>query len=255
MQAADAELWQDVKGDPHVLQSVVYIIQQAFHATSMAYVSGLTEPSVSLLPPAGAIYYNLSSTTVIDASSPELMLSTSNAALSTLLDHLSDVILLPGDVLGLNYNRSLSGVVAKADPASSPLTTVTFDAELYWASQVSLMGAAFPAVLKDPNAILTITLLQLDGWGDQLSHPSFDIFPTIYLNISAASQSFPSTYPQGAVNISISYDQRACDDGWVNAGQFRLYVEPSARHCYLSCAVFDPSHRAVHQRLLTGEHC
>ena len=242
MQEADAELWQDVKGDPHVLQSVVYIIQQAFHATAMAYVSGLTEASVPVQPPTGAIYYDLSATTVTNTSSPELMLSTSNAVLSTLLNHLSDVILLPGDVLGLNYNRSLSGVVAKADLASSPLTTITFDAELYWASQVSLNRSAFPAeLLDDENAILTITLLQLDGWGDQLSHPSFDIFPTIYLNISAASQAFPTTYPESAVNVSITYDERACDDGWVNAGQFRLYVAPSARHCNLSCAVFDPS--------------
>ena len=243
MQADDMELWQDVKGDPHVLQSVVYVIQQAFHATAMAYVSGLTEASVDVLAPVDAIPYTLPASGVPSSSSAALMFSTSSAVLSTLLTHLADVILLPGDVLGLNYNRSLSGVVAKADLGSSPVTTILFDAELYWTSQLSINGSAFPTKLvEDPNAILTLTLLQLDGWGDQLTHPSFDIFPTIYLNISAASQPFPNPYPDSAVTIAISYDQRACDDGWVNAGQFRLYTDPnpSTCHCYLSCAVYDP---------------
>ena len=240
LMTADQELWNDVAGDPHVLQSVVYIIQQAFHATSMAYVGGLTEDSVDPLPPRGVLPYNFTASpdSTVTTTTPEALFATTNATLSLLLAHLSAQVLLPGDVLGLNYNRSLSGIIAKADLAAGPITSVAFTADPYFASNLSILASAYPAIVGDDAAILSITLLQLDGWGDSIS---FDIFPTFYLEIDSMNPDnpFPAVYPPNSVNLTVTYDQRACDDGWVNAGLFRLSVGASTPHCSLSCASYD----------------
>ena len=238
MEAQDEELWNDVQGDPHTLQSVVYVIQQAFHATAMANVKGLTQASVASTPPNGSLPFTFGTDyTAVGAVDEADMFQMTNTVLTSLLSHLSSLILLPGDILGLNYNRSLSGVVAKVDMTSSPVTSVAFTADPYWASQVSIIAANVPSSSVE---VVDVTLLQLDGWGDRIS---FDIFPTFYVAINASTENpnspFPTSYPTGSVTLTITYDQRACDDGWVNAGQFRLFVDAEQSHCNLTCASYD----------------
>ena len=223
------ELWNDVQGDPSVLESVVYCIQQSFHASALAWAN-LSSTSVPSTPPSGTLPAALAD--VRDSITAAELFTQTTDVLDLLLTHLTAQILLPGDVLGLNYNRSLSGIIAKVQPQPGVNDFVTFPAT-YFQSSASISSSALQ--LSNSSAELVVTLLQVDGWGDRIS---FDIFPTVFLNIQQAGNDLPF-YAAGAVNFTIGYDPRACYDGWVNAGRFRFSAGSTPAPCFLSCAVYD----------------
>ena len=227
--------------DSSTLNNATFVLQQCYHATSLAQAQ-LSNVSIgqSTPPQSSAAPYIFTVTTVVT----DQLFTLTDTLLRTLLGHL---LVAETPFIGQKYgeaaianNRSLTAKVQLrelplANDTQSPQITTPYDFATWLTIQPTYPNA-------QSNGTLYVEMAQVDGWGDRIS---FDIFPTVLVSLSSATPSNSSlltqdlSYPDGAVSLTFQYTQQNCDDGWVNSGRFRFQQGSSNDNgCQLSCAMY-----------------
>ena len=217
-----------------------YVLQQCYHATSLAQAE-LSNVSISQSKPpqsaSTAKPYTFSASTVL----PSELFNLTDAALKTLLAHaVANIHPYPwiGSQLGstsLSYNRSLTAAVARVELPLVNDSFLSIQTPYDFSTMLTITPAAYPKV--SANSTLYVEMAQVDGWGDRIS---FDIFPTVLVSLSSGSSplTVDPSYNDRSVILTFAYSQQNCNDGWVNSGRFRFSAGGSNSSCLLSCAKY-----------------
>ena len=227
-----------IGADPSVLSDATFVLQQCYHATSLAQAELSNVSIAQTKPPASTS--TASYTYTVTGVNSGLMFNTTDAALSTLLDHLLTAEPHPfisprfGQI-PLNYGRSLTAAVARVELPINGSSSMSISTPYDFSTSLTIAHNAYPTAAA--NTTLYVEMAQVDGWGDRIS---FDLFPTVRVSLSSDNKALAPTptYSAGTVSLTFQYTQQNCDDGWVNSGRFRFSVGATTGNCALSCAKY-----------------